>query len=190
PARAARLAGAAASGAAGPAPLPAAGARPVRAVVLDSLLGASPVLGAGAVPALRAPLALRAGAARGSAPPAALPAGPRPPPRVQRRLEEKPSECQPTPPMLWLRSDSRLVWHLLGHSSNSRIVWEHTRGRYSCTQCPFSAASREEMTLHIEDHRKNPPPGRLEAEMDFGVGLAPFHAKLPPEMENSLYSQL
>lgn len=23
-------------------------------------------------------------------------------------------ECQPTPPMLWLRSDSRLVWHLLG----------------------------------------------------------------------------
>ncbi|XP_058714853.1 zinc finger protein 414 isoform X1 [Poecile atricapillus] len=77
-----------------------------------------------------------------------------------------------------------------GHSSNSRIVWEHTRGRYSCTQCPFSTASREEMTLHIEDHRKNPPPGRLEAEMDFGVGLAPFHAKLPPEMENSLYSQL
>ncbi|XP_014738373.1 PREDICTED: zinc finger protein 414 [Sturnus vulgaris] len=77
-----------------------------------------------------------------------------------------------------------------GHSSNSRIVWEHTRGRYSCTQCPFSTASREEMTLHIEDHRKNPPPGRLEADMDFGVGLTPFHAKLPPEMENSLYSQL
>uniref|UniRef100_A0A8C3R794 Zinc finger protein 414 n=1 Tax=Cyanoderma ruficeps TaxID=181631 RepID=A0A8C3R794_9PASS len=77
-----------------------------------------------------------------------------------------------------------------GHSSNSRIVWEHTRGRYSCTQCPFSAASRQEMTLHIEDHRKNPPPPRLEPEMDFGVGLAPFHTKLPPEMENSLYSQL
>ncbi|KAJ7416797.1 zinc finger protein 414 [Pitangus sulphuratus] len=76
------------------------------------------------------------------------------------------------------------------HSSNSRIVWEHTRGRYSCTQCPFSAASREEMTLHIEDHRKNPPSGRLDAEMDFGVGLASFHAKLTPEMENSLYSQL
>ncbi|NXP61252.1 ZN414 protein, partial [Chloropsis cyanopogon] len=79
---------------------------------------------------------------------------------------------------------------LAGHSSNSRIVWEHTRGRYSCTQCPFSTASREEMTLHTEEHRKNAPPGRLEAEMDFGVGLAPFHAKLPPEMENSLYSQL
>lgn len=25
---------------------------------------------------------------------------------------------------------------------------------------------------------------------DFGVGLASFHAKLTPEMENSLYSQL
>uniref|UniRef100_A0A8U8BAF7 Zinc finger protein 414 n=1 Tax=Geospiza parvula TaxID=87175 RepID=A0A8U8BAF7_GEOPR len=88
PGGAARLAGAAAPG--DPAPLPAAGARPVRALVLDSLLGASPVLGAGAVPVLRAPLALRAGAAPGSAPPAALPAGPRPPQRLQRRLEEKP----------------------------------------------------------------------------------------------------
>ncbi|NXG00092.1 ZN414 protein, partial [Sakesphorus luctuosus] len=186
PARAARLARGAAAGAAGAAPLPAAGARPFRPFVLDSVLGATPVLGAGAVPVLRAPLALRFAPAPGAAPSAAPRAGPRPR-RVQRRLEEKPRcECQPTPPMLWLRSDSRER----GHSSNSRIVWEHTRGRYSCTQCPFSAASREEMTLHIEDHRKNPPPGRLDTEMDFGVGLASFHAKLTPEMENSLYSQL
>ncbi|NXT61044.1 ZN414 protein, partial [Chaetops frenatus] len=201
-ARAARLAGAAAAGLTGPPPLPAAGARPVRAVVLDSLLGASPVLGAGAVPALRAPFALRAGPAPGSAPPAALPARPRPPQRLQRRLEEKPSPHSRAAPPGSARSRGPSRGHpgavrvlpcppvLAGHSSNSRIVWEHTRGRYSCTQCPFSTASREEMTLHIEDHRKNPPPGRLEAEMDFGVGLTPFHAKLPPEMENSLYSQL
>lgn len=53
-----------------------------------------------------------------------------------------------------------------GHSSNSRIVWEHTRGRYRCLQCSYSAASRKEMTQHLEDHRKNPPPpGRLEGEM-------------------------
>ncbi|NXO06693.1 ZN414 protein, partial [Oriolus oriolus] len=183
-ARAAQLAGAAAAGAAGPPPLPAAGARPVRAAVLDSLLGTTPVLGAGAVPVLRAPLALRPGAAPGSAPPAALPAGP---PPVAPRHQPAPGDpggdpgaipVLPCPPVL------------AGHSSNSRIVWEHTRGRYSCTQCPFSTASRDEMTLHTEDHRKNPPPGRLEADMDFGVGLAPFHAKLPPEMENSLYSQL
>ncbi|NWS40425.1 ZN414 protein, partial [Probosciger aterrimus] len=182
PPRAARLAGDAAAGVAGPAPLPAAGARPFRAIVLDSVLGATPVLGAGAVPVLRAPFALRLAAARAAASPPALRAGPRPP-RLQRRLEEKPRcECQPTPPMLWLRSD---------HSSNSRIVWEHTRGRYTCMQCPYSSASREEMTLHIEDHRKNPPPpGRMDTEMDFGVGLASFHTKLTPEMENSLYSQL
>ncbi|NXM39103.1 ZN414 protein, partial [Gymnorhina tibicen] len=184
-ARAARLAGAAAAGVAGPPPLPAAGARPVRAVVLDSVLGAAPVLGAGAVPALRAPLALRPGAAPGSAPPAALPAGPRPPQRVQRRLEEKPRRRSSSSSCPGSSAPS-----VPRHSSNSRIVWEHTRGRYSCTQCPFSTASRDEMTLHTEDHRKNPPPGRLEADMDFGVGLAPFHAKLPPEMENSLYSQL
>ncbi|XP_064031314.1 zinc finger protein 414 isoform X2 [Pogoniulus pusillus] len=78
-----------------------------------------------------------------------------------------------------------------GHSSNSRIVWEHTRGRYTCMQCAYSAASRQEMTLHIEEHRKNPSqPGHLDAEMDFGVGLTSFHTKLTPEMENSLYSQL
>ncbi|NWY61415.1 ZN414 protein, partial [Chionis minor] len=171
----------AAAGLAGPPPLPTAGAQPFRVVVLDSVLGATPLLGAGAVPVLRAPFALQLAPAPGAASPPALRAGPRPP-HLQRRLEEKPRcECQPTPPMLWLRR----------HSSNSRIVWEHTRGRYTCMQCPYSTASREEMTLHIEDHRKNtPPPGRLDADMDFGVGIASFHAKLTPEMENSLYSQL
>ncbi|NXG39337.1 ZN414 protein, partial [Dromaius novaehollandiae] len=191
PPRPPRLPGGRAARLAGPPPLPAAGAQPFRAVVLDSVLGASPFLGAGAFPVVYAPLALQLTSDLGPAPPQALPAQPRPP-RLQRRVEEKPRcECQPTPPMLWLRSDSRLVWHLLGHSSNSRIVWEHTRGRYTCMQCPYSTASRDEMTLHIEDHRKNPPPpGRLEGDVDFGVGLASFHSKLPPEMENSLYSQL
>ncbi|KAG8519229.1 Zinc finger protein 414, partial [Galemys pyrenaicus] len=40
-----------------------------------------------------------------------------------------------------------------GHAAPSRIVWEHTRGRYSCMQCAFSTASRSAMTLHLEDHR-------------------------------------
>ncbi|NXI46782.1 ZN414 protein, partial [Galbula dea] len=183
PPRAACLAGGHASGLAAAPPLPSAGVQPFWAIVLDSLLGATPSYGA--VPLLlRPPFALQLGPAPGTASPPALPAWPRPP-RLQRRLEEKPRcECQPTPPMLWLRSD---------HSSNSRIVWEHTRGRYTCMQCPYSTASRQEMTLHIEEHRKNPPPpapGRLDTEMDFGVGLASFHTKLTPEMENSLYSQL
>ncbi|NXL66039.1 ZN414 protein, partial [Chordeiles acutipennis] len=195
PPRAAQFTGDVATGLTDPPPLPAAGAQPFWVVVLDSVLGATPILNAGIVPVLRPPFTLQLVPAPGAASPAALRAGSWPP-RLQRRLEEKPRcECQPTPPMLWLRSDSSSVLPslpvLAGHSSNSRIVWEHTRGRYSCTQCPFSSASREEMTLHIEDHRKNPPPPpRLDADMDFGVGLSSFHTKLPPEMENSLYSQL
>uniref|UniRef100_A0A8C8RQ60 Zinc finger protein 414 n=1 Tax=Pelusios castaneus TaxID=367368 RepID=A0A8C8RQ60_9SAUR len=103
---------------------------------------------------------------------------------VQHRLRPYlPSQGLPVSNAVWKKSQ--------GHSSNSRIVWEHTRGRYTCMQCPFSSASREEMTLHIEDQHKNPPlAGRLDGELDFGVGLASFHAKLTPEMENTLYSQL
>ncbi|XP_063146744.1 zinc finger protein 414 isoform X2 [Candoia aspera] len=79
----------------------------------------------------------------------------------------------------------------MGHSSNSRIVWQHTRGRYNCLQCPYSTASREEMTQHAEDHCKNPSPtSRLDGEMDFGVALPSFHPKLTPEVENSLFSPL
>ncbi|NWJ07292.1 ZN414 protein, partial [Crypturellus undulatus] len=187
-----QLAGGRAAGLAGRPPLPTAGAQPFRAVVLDSVLGASPFLGAGAFCALYAPLVLQLTSGLGAAPPQALRARPRPP-RLQRRVEEEPRcERQPAPPMLWLRRDSRLPDPVpAGHSSNSRIVWEHTRGRYTCTQCPYSTASRDEMTLHIEEHRKNPPPpARLEGDGDFGVGIASFHTKLPPEMENSLYSQL
>ncbi|XP_006869066.1 PREDICTED: zinc finger protein 414 [Chrysochloris asiatica] len=44
-----------------------------------------------------------------------------------------------------------------GHAATSRIVWEHTRGRYSCMQCAFSTASRPAMTLHLEDHRPHGP---------------------------------
>ncbi|KAM8986638.1 zinc finger protein 414-like isoform 4-T5 [Ara ararauna] len=107
-----------------------------------------------------------------------------PQPAAQHRLRPyAPGHGPPVSNAVWKKSQ--------GHSSNSRIVWEHTRGRYTCMQCPYSSASREEMTLHIEDHRKNPPPpGRMDTEMDFGVGLASFHTKLTPEMENSLYSQL
>ncbi|XP_070603916.1 zinc finger protein 414 isoform X2 [Erythrolamprus reginae] len=87
---------------------------------------------------------------------------------------------------------SNAVWKKSqGHSSNSRIVWEHTRGRYNCLQCPYSTASRGEMTRHTEDHRKNPSlTSRLDAEMDFGVPLPAFHPKLTPEVENSLFSPL
>ncbi|XP_033926583.1 zinc finger protein 414 isoform X2 [Melopsittacus undulatus] len=124
-----------------------------------------------------------------------------PQPAAQPRLRPyAPGHGLPVSNAVWKKSQGVSVSPLLpcfgsgvtpGHSSNSRIVWEHTRGRYTCMQCPYSSASRQEMTLHIEDHRKNPPaPGRMDTDMDFGVGLTSFHTKLTPEMENSLYSQL
>ncbi|KAM5238011.1 LOW QUALITY PROTEIN: zinc finger protein 414 [Ctenodactylus gundi] len=53
-----------------------------------------------------------------------------------------------------------------GPAAPSRIVWEHTRGRYSCLQCAFSTASRPAMTLHLQEHRAAPaapPPPRPDA---------------------------
>ncbi|XP_028672492.1 zinc finger protein 414 [Erpetoichthys calabaricus] len=85
---------------------------------------------------------------------------------------------------------SNAVWKKnQGQSFNSRIVWEHTRGRYNCLQCTHSTPSREEMTQHVEEHRKS-SSGRLSSDMEFGVGLPSFHSKLTPEMESSLFSQL
>ncbi|XP_053228214.1 zinc finger protein 414 isoform X2 [Podarcis raffonei] len=107
-----------------------------------------------------------------------------PPAAVQSRLRPfLPAQGLPISNAVWKKSQ--------GHSSNSRIVWEHTRGRYNCLQCSYSTASREEVTQHVEDHRKNPsPPGRLDGEMDFGVGLPSFHPRLTPEVENTLFSPL
>lgn len=55
-----------------------------------------------------------------------------------------------------------------GPAAPSRIVWEHTRGRYSCMQCAFSTASRPAMTRHLEDHRPvgpgAPAPGQPRPE--------------------------
>ncbi|XP_006990927.3 zinc finger protein 414 [Peromyscus maniculatus bairdii] len=56
-----------------------------------------------------------------------------------------------------------------GYVAPSCIVWEHTRGRYSCMQCDFSTASRPAMTLHLQDHRPGAPtapaPGSLHAKI-------------------------
>ncbi|MGH0143984.1 UNVERIFIED_CONTAM: hypothetical protein FKN15_038914 [Acipenser sinensis] len=53
-------------------------------------------------------------------------------------------------------------------SNRSRIVWEHTRGRYNCLQCSHSTPSREEMTLHIEEQHKS-PVSRMQGDMGRGV---------------------
>ncbi|XP_040846210.1 zinc finger protein 414 [Ochotona curzoniae] len=84
-----------------------------------------------------------------------------------------------------------------GHTAPSRIVWEHTRGRYSCMQCAFSTASRPAMTLHLEDHRPGgggpdaPTPGpRPDAPADPAL-LAPNASPLPvSEGELAAFSSL
>ncbi|XP_053559038.1 zinc finger protein 414 [Bombina bombina] len=85
---------------------------------------------------------------------------------------------------------SNAVWKKnQGHSTNSRILWEHTRDSYNCMQCNFSTTSRDQMTKHIEEAHKNPPTNQLQAEMDYDFDLLPFHSKLSPEMEASLFPQ-
>ncbi|KAL4827894.1 hypothetical protein H8958_005690 [Nasalis larvatus] len=82
-----------------------------------------------------------------------------------------------------------------GHAAPSRIVWEHTRGRYSCMQCAFSTASRSAMTLHLEDHRPGAPaapapgPPRPDAPAD-PAPLAPKVSPLLSEGELPVFSQL
>ncbi|XP_071775921.1 zinc finger protein 414 isoform X1 [Centroberyx gerrardi] len=56
---------------------------------------------------------------------------------------------------------STTVWRKnQGPSSNKRILWEHTRGRYRCVQCGYSAANRRDMTSHINtQHSVSKPAG-------------------------------
>ncbi|KAG8454738.1 hypothetical protein GDO86_001092 [Hymenochirus boettgeri] len=87
---------------------------------------------------------------------------------------------------------SNAVWkkNHQGHTTNSRILWEHTRDSYNCMQCTFSAASRDQMTKHIEEQHKIAPSARIHDEMDYEIDLLPFQSKLPPEMEPKLFQQL
>ncbi|XP_028257882.1 zinc finger protein 414 [Parambassis ranga] len=39
-----------------------------------------------------------------------------------------------------------------GITCNRRILWEHTRGRYTCVQCYHTVTNRKEMTQHISSH--------------------------------------
>ncbi|KAM5192165.1 zinc finger protein 414 isoform 1-T1 [Mantella aurantiaca] len=77
-----------------------------------------------------------------------------------------------------------------GHTSNSRIVWEHTRGSYKCMQCSFSTSTRDQINKHIEEVHKNPTTARPREDIDFDLDLLPFHSKLPAEMEPSLLPQV
>lgn len=71
----------------------------------------------------------------------------------QPSLQDLPALMSQTSP------GSNAVWRKnQGVSFNSRILWEHTRGRYKCIQCGQFAANRQEITAHIENHHKSPVP--------------------------------
>nr|XP_045007201.1 zinc finger protein 414 isoform X1 [Jaculus jaculus] len=81
-----------------------------------------------------------------------------------------------------------------GYAAQSRIVWEHTRGRYSCMQCPFSTASRPDMTLHLQDHRPSAPTSQALQQpyphSNIRVGKAEECWGREPEVRGDMVSPL
>ncbi|KAL4608366.1 zinc finger protein 414 isoform X1 [Arapaima gigas] len=105
--------------------------------------------------------------------------------RALRGIASSPpaSAAPPTP------LGSNAVWRKnQGQSFSSRILWEHTRGRYRCLQCGHSTPTRQEMTAHIEGQHKG-PLNRLQGDLDFRT-VPPFQSRSSPDTEPSVYTQL
>ncbi|KAG9264762.1 zinc finger protein 414 [Astyanax mexicanus] len=83
---------------------------------------------------------------------------------------------------------SNAVWRKnQGQSFSCRILWEHTRGRYSCLQCGHCTPDRKEMTTHIESQHKSPKPN---TDNDAVVNSHLQMNKNQSDSENSSYTQL
>ncbi|XP_047676358.1 zinc finger protein 414-like isoform X4 [Tachysurus fulvidraco] len=103
-------------------------------------------------------------------------------------------------PSPFIPPGSNAVWRKnQGQSFNSRILWEHTRGRYSCLQCGHSTPERKEMTAHIEGHHRSPWAKTndtgithvlLISGFDSAVGSPSSLVKSSTNSENSSYTQL
>ncbi|XP_024247954.1 zinc finger protein 414 isoform X1 [Oncorhynchus tshawytscha] len=75
----------------------------------------------------------------------------RPPKSVPSALPSSPPPQTSTPPgsnARWRKNQAQ--------SFNGRILWKHTRGRYSCVQCGHATPNRKEMTAHIKGQHKSP----------------------------------
>ncbi|KAI5626055.1 zinc finger protein 414 isoform X1 [Silurus asotus] len=84
---------------------------------------------------------------------------------------------------------SNAVWRKnQGQSFNCRILWEHTRGRYSCLQCGHCTPERKEMTAHIEEQHRS--PGAKTNDSDAAVGSSSSQGKSSTNSENTSYTQL
>ncbi|XP_062327265.1 zinc finger protein 414 [Osmerus eperlanus] len=79
------------------------------------------------------------------------------PPQMQQQAEPSVQDLPALTSSSQTSPGSNAVWRKnQGTSFNSRIVWEHSRGRYTCVQCGQSSESRQEMTAHIEINHKSP----------------------------------
>eukprot|EP00062_Callorhinchus_milii_P015593 gi/632966006/ref/XP_007899179.1/ PREDICTED: zinc finger protein 414 [Callorhinchus milii] len=90
-----------------------------------------------------------------------------------------PSQSLPFSNAVWRKSAAQ--------SANSRIVWEHTRGRYNCMQCPYSGMSREEITSHVQEHGKG-LPSRLPNEVGVFVNSGDNYSPLSMQFGESLFT--
>ncbi|XP_067310009.1 zinc finger protein 414 isoform X1 [Pseudorasbora parva] len=108
----------------------------------------------------------------------------------QQRSPRSGPPSLPSSPPLPLSPGSNAVWRKnQGQSFNCRILWEHTRGRYSCLQCGHCTPDRGEMTAHIEGQHKN-PGGKVNGDHDTEIGTASLLAKTSLHTESSTYTQL
>ncbi|XP_029000637.1 zinc finger protein 414 [Betta splendens] len=76
---------------------------------------------------------------------------------VTDSYNQHPEPVHPSPVSAPLSpSGSSAVWKRnQGMTHSRRILWEHTKGRYTCVQCGQTATNRKEMTQHISQHSGN-----------------------------------
>ncbi|XP_072237205.1 zinc finger protein 414 isoform X2 [Leuresthes tenuis] len=78
--------------------------------------------------------------------------------RAQHQTQTRsPEAIQPAPgPAASSHPGSSAVWKKNpGMACSRRVLWEHTRGRYTCIQCGHIVTNRKEMTQHIKSHHSS-----------------------------------
>ncbi|XP_051554524.1 zinc finger protein 414-like isoform X1 [Myxocyprinus asiaticus] len=107
----------------------------------------------------------------------------------QQRSPRSGPPSLPSSPTLPSSPGSNAVWRKnQGQSFNFRILWEHTRGRYSCLQCGHCTPDRGEMTAHINLHKNS--GCNVNNDTDPEVGTSSLMAKTSLHSDNSTYTQL
>ncbi|XP_075965956.1 zinc finger protein 414-like [Anarhichas minor] len=70
-----------------------------------------------------------------------------------------PEPIHPAPGPVPRSPGSVAVWKKgQGTACSRRILWEHTKGRYTCVQCGHAVTNRKEMTLHISSKHSGSKP--------------------------------